>query len=299
MPLDLQVPQSRWGADDEKGAANEVLASVTLAAVALVKQGVIYDLSQPISPASPRMWDMSPYNISMWSHPVVNRYASRAGGATNEAGFSSERVEMDFHTGTHIDALGHCAIGDYFYNRISVESAATNWGLTRVGIEHVPPLVTRGVLIDVRSTRMQELKAGEAISSADLEGAIKAQRSELRPGDIAMVRTGWGPIFKSDPQRYAASESPGLGLDGSAWLVERRVSAIATDTMALEVLPPEQPHTDSPVHQFLLAKSGVYIIENVNLEELASNRIYEFLCLCLPLPLMGATASPLRLVAVV
>jgi kynurenine formamidase len=159
--------------------------------------------------------------------------------------------------------------------------------------------VTRGVLIDARGLRGSDMTAGEAITSAELAAALEAQRVEVRPGDIAFVRTGWAPIYHSDPQRYAASASPGLGLDAAAWLVDKRVAAIGTDTMALEVLPAEQPDTESPVHQYLLAKSGVYIVENVHLEELARTKTYEFLCLCLALPLTGATASPLRLAAVI
>ena len=205
---------------------------------------------------------------------------------------------MDLHTGIHIDALGHVVVGDHFYNQFSVLDGVGNRGLSRLGIENLPPLVARGVLIDVASYRGADLSEGELISAHDLEWSLNRQNVSLRPGDIVLIRTGWSRYYERENPRYVGP-APGIGLTAAEWLTKHRVLMVGSDTMVLEVVPSEMPNAPYPVHQHLLVKSGVYILENANLDQIAGADVYEFLCLCLVPKFKGATASPVRLTALV
>jgi kynurenine formamidase len=234
----------------------------------------------------------------MWSHPIPSRYSLANEGATNEVGFADERVELDLHIGTHIDALGHTSLGDHLYNDIAVRDAATNAGLVKLGVEHIPPMVTRGVLLDVPEALDQTLEAGQVISPDDIKRTLHHHNVAIQSGDIVLIRTGWSRYYGTDNHRYVTTY-PGIGLEAAQWLVEHRIVAIGADTMGLEVRPGEARDIQWPVHQELLTRSGVYIIEQANLEEVARLCAYEFLCLCLPIPFEGATASPVRLTALI
>lgn len=288
-----------WGPDDQRGGANHLTEDVVLSALALARRGRTFDLSQRISPQSPRMPVVqSPYSLCMWSHPLVSRHSiERDRGACNGIGFADERVEMDLHTGTHIDALGHCSDGDVMYNGIPILEAVGNWGLKKLGIENLPPIVTRGILLDVPKAIGRELEPGAPLTPEDLATALGFTGTKMRPGDVVLVRTGWGRYYGVDNQRYLGP-APGIGLDAARWLSQRPIVAVGSDTMVLEVTPSESSEAYSPVHQHLLAQAGVYIIENAWLEEIAEEGVYEFLCLCLAPTFQGATAAPIRLVAV-
>ena len=289
----------RWGAADQLGAANLLEAVVSPATLALAGDGRILDLSQPISHLSPRLDRvMSPYSMCMWSNPVASRHhLEREMGIVNGMGYADERVEFDLHTGTHIDALGHAWIGDRTYNGRTTRDVVTNWGLRELGIEHLPPVVARGVLLDVPAERGRALEPGEVVTVADLEAIVAARGIEIRSGDVVFVRTGWAQYYASDVRAYTAGW-PGIGVAAASWLAERDVAIVGGDTMGLEVYPDEVPTVHSPVHQLLLATCGIYILEQANLDQLAELGIVEFLCLCLAPRFVGGTASPLRLVGV-
>ena len=289
-----------WGVADELGAANELSASIVKDAVNRVTSGRIYDLSEPISAESPRLPVVqSPYSLCLWSNPQTGRAWYRdEQGATNDVSFADERVTLDMHTGTHIDALAHTWIGDRTYNGFRFEQVIGNWGLLRLGIENLPPLVCSGVLLDIAALHGRVLDPGEAITPSDLEAASARQHQELRRGDVVLIRTGWGRYYGSDNERYVG-ESPGIGVSAAQWLTDHGVIAVGADTMALEVYPPEAKGVLYPVHQHLLARTGTYIIEQAALEEIAADEVYRFLCICAAPKFVGATASPIRLTAVV
>lgn len=291
------VPTSRWGSADEAGAANEIGPEQVLNALRLARRGETFDLTQTISVDSPRMSMMSPYSLCMWSHPIASQRALEADGARNGAAFADERVEMDLHIATHIDSLGHCWIGEEGFNRRRMLDAVGNWGLLQLGIENLPPLITRGVLLDVAGVR-GELSPGHVISPDDLEATIREESVAIEPGDLVLVRTGWGRYYSDDKQAYLG-KAPGLGVAAASWLADMRVSVIGTDTMAFEVLPPEDASAPWAVHQELLARRGVYILENAALDAIANARHHTFLCVCFALKFRGGTASPVRLVAIV
>lgn len=291
---------SRWGAADQIGAANLLTPEKRLAALRSVTQGRIFDVSHEIAMNAPYMMpNQTPYLMSLWTNWRDSLRRRRKLGATNEVGVNIERMEMTAHVGTHIDALGHFSIGDRLYNNVSAEEAVTDWGLDRLGIEHAPPMVTRGILLDVASLDGgAHLLPGRVITPEDLQQAAAVAKVTIEPGDIVMIRTGWGQLFGVDNARYVAGE-PGIDVPAARWLTEQGVVAVGSDNMAVEVLPNPNKAISMPVHQHLLVEAGVYIIENLALEELAREKLFEFCFILLATKYKGATGCPVRPIAMI
>lgn len=291
---------SRWGAADQIGAANLLTPEKRLAALRSVTLGRIFDVSHEIAMNAPYMMpNQTPYLMSLWTNWRDSMRRRRALGATNEVGVNIERMEMTAHVGTHIDALGHFSIGGRLYNNVSAEAEVTDWGLNRLGIEHAPPMVTRGILLDVAGLDGgAHLLPGRVITPEDLQQAAAVARVTIEPGDIVMIRTGWGQLFGIDNARYVAGE-PGIDVPAARWLTEQGVVAVGSDNMAVEVLPNPNKAISMPVHQHLLVEAGVYIIENLALEELAKERLSSFCFILLATKYKGATGCPVRPIAMV
>jgi len=291
---------SRWGAADQIGAGNLLTVERRLAALHSVKEGRVYDLSHEIGMGAPYLLpNQTPYLISIWASWRDSIKRRRRTGAQNDAGTNLERVEMTMHVGTHIDALGHFSIGDRLYNGVSAAEAVTDWGLDRLGIEHAPPMITRGVLLDVAGADGgQHLNPGRVVTPDELARAEERAKVSLESGDIALIRTGWGRYFGVDNARYLQGE-PGIDLPGACWLIERGVVAIGCDNMAVEVLPNPAQGISMPVHQHALAEAGVYLIENLALDEVARDNVCSFCFILLATKFRGATGSPVRPVAMV
>ena len=201
------------------------------------------------------------------------------------------------HVGTHIDALGHFSIGDRLYNGLDAAEMVTDWGLDRLGIEHAPPMIARGVLLDVAGLDGgQFLNPGRAVSPDELQRAADTAGVSIEAGDIVLIRTGWGRFFGIDNARYVAGE-PGIDVAAARWLTSRDVVAIGCDNMAVEVLPNPDRGLMMPVHQHVLAEAGVYLIENLALDEIASERLTTFCFILLATKYKGATGCPVRPVA--
>jgi len=237
---------SRWGADDQVGAGNLLTVERRLAALHSVNDGKLYDLSHEIGQNAPFMLpNQTPFLLSMWAswRNSINR--RRRAGATNDAGSNVERAEMTMHVGTHIDALGHFSIGDRLYNGISAAEAVTDWGLDKLGIEHAPPMICRGLLLDLAGfDGGQFLDAGRPISPDDLKRAADAQGVAIAPGDIVLIRTGWGRFFGVENPRYVTGE-PGIDVPAAQWLTRQDVVAIGADNMAVEVMPNPDPQQNA------------------------------------------------------
>ena len=291
---------SRWGASDQIGAANLLTPEKRLEALRSVTQGRIFDVSHEIAMNAPFMMpNQTPYLMSLWTNWRDSMRRRRKMGATNEVGVNIERMEMTAHVGTHIDALGHFSIGNRLYNCNNAEEEVTDWGLNRLGIEHAPPMVTRGVLLDVAHLDGgQRLGAGRVVTPEDLQQAAAAARVTIEPGDIVMIRTGWGQLFGVENPTYVAGE-PGIDVPAARWLTEQGVVAVGCDNMAVEVLPNPDKALSMPVHQHLLVEAGVYIIENLALEELAKEKLSSFCFILLATKYKGATGSPVRPIAMI
>ena len=291
---------SRWGRGDQIGAGNFLTPERRLAAFGLIRTARVYDLSHAISAAAPYMApNQTPFLLSMfasWRDSIKRR---RKLGFTNEAGVNLERMEMTSHVGTHIDALGHFTKGDRLYNDLPAADVVSDWGLDQLGIEHVPPIIARGVLLDVAELDgAPSLSAGRVVTPDDLARAQETAGTELREGDVALIRTGWGRYFGADNARYLEGE-PGIDVPAARWLTSRGVVAIGADNMAVEVLPNPDRRLGMPVHQHALVEAGAYLIENLALDELARDGITQCCFLLLATKFKGATGCPVRPVGIV
>jgi kynurenine formamidase len=291
---------SQWGPSDQVGAGNLLTVEKRLAALASVRQGRIYDISHEIFMGAPYMApNQTPFLMSIfgsWRDTIKRR---RKMGARNDAGTNLERIEMTAHVGTHIDALGHFSNGDMLYNGNAAADVVTDWGLDRLGIEHAPPMITRGLLFDVAgSAGAAHLSPGHTVTPEDLKRAADKGGFAVESGDIAMIRTGWGRYFGIDNARYLEGE-PGIDVAAAKWLIDQGIVAIGADNMAVEVLPNPDKGLLMPVHQFALADCGVYLIENLALEELAVDRVHTACLILLATKIRGATGAPVRPIVVV
>jgi kynurenine formamidase len=203
-------------------------------------------------------------------------------------------LTMMEHTGTHIDALCHQACGLKMFGDVPVEGAETPTGFTKLGIETVPPLLCRGVLLDVAGWKGKApLPPKYSIGADEMKACAAAQGVSVQAGDVLVVRTGYGTLWNDEPAYLNAA---GVAKSGTLWAAEQRVVAVGADNMSWDVNDERDPETGVTLfaHYYLLPQKGIYIIENLNLEQLALDRRYVFGFIGIPLKLMGATGSPIR-----
>lgn len=214
---------------------------------------------------------------------------------------SNELIITGGHVGTHVDALSHVSQDGCLYGGVDAEAGQRGGRHAEHGAERIPPMITRGVLLDVAATRgVEVLEGGHGITAEDLAAAAERAGAEPGRGDVALVRTGWARHF-TDPVAYIGHDSgvPGVTEDGARWLAERGVIATGADTTAYERIPPGTGHRVLPVHRILLVENGIHIIEHLDMEEASRQGLTEFLFVLAPLRIVGGTGSPVRPVAVV
>ncbi|HEV2029257.1 MAG TPA: cyclase family protein [Candidatus Dormibacteraeota bacterium] len=223
-------------------------------------------------------------------------HRQHAPGATEARTGASGLVVMPEHSGTHIDALAHQAENLTLHGGVHVDSTVqTSAGFRVLGIETMATLVTRGVLLDVAGTK--RLPPDHSITVEELGRAETASGVAIHAGDVVLVRTGYGALW-SEPDDYL--RGAGVSAAGSRWLIDKKVSAVGADNMAWDVIGPTDPElgVTLPGHILLLVRAGIPIIENLNLEDLAAAGVHEFVFVCLPLKMRGATGSPVRPIAI-
>ncbi|MGH9146742.1 MAG: cyclase family protein [Vicinamibacterales bacterium] len=275
---------SRWGADDQRGAANRITAAKVLEAKGLITKGTVYQLGRVYEAGMP---------LPATRHFSLHIPQAYVIQSKNEAVYHDEVISGELgQIGTQFDGLGHFGIGELFYNGNRRADFARPGGLTRLGIEHVGAIFTRGVLLDVARLRgVAQLQSGYEITVKDVTDAFQRQRVEIRPGDVVLIHTGWGSLWAKDNARYLGS-APGLGLAAAQLLADEEVTVVGADTSAVEVSPNPDRALAAPVHQLFIARNGIYLHENIATEDLARDEVYEFAYVFAPLRLKGATGSP-------
>ena len=205
---------------------------------------------------------------------------------------------MTYHVGTHVDALGHFSCGEYMHGGLSVDETVGDLGLRDLDAAKIPSMVSRAVLLDVSGLDGGDyLEAGRPVGARDLADVVHNRNVTLKKGDIVILHTGWGRFYGDRRSDYA-TRCPGLSLDGAHYLTDHGVLAIGADTMAVEVMPGVDPEIVMPVHVHTLVERGVFLIENLNTRDLAASGATVFTLMMLPLNLSGATASPVRPLAI-
>jgi kynurenine formamidase len=256
----------------------------------------VYDLEQPRFGGMP----IHPVHRPGYHYALHRRHRDTYHPAEHGPRSAASGVlTMMEHSGTHIDALCHQAIELRLFGGVPTDAAETPAGFTRLGVETVPPLLRRGVLLDVAGWKGQErLPPAYAITADDLTACGSAQGTEVRPGDVLLVRTGYAALWHDEDAYLRAA---GVGKSGTLWAAERGAVAVGADNMAWDAPDERDPETGATLfaHLYLLPQKGVYILENLDLEALARDRRYEFAFIGIPLKLNGATGSPLRPLALV
>jgi kynurenine formamidase len=294
-----------WGKDDEVGALNAMTSATIRAALGLVKEGKVYDLGVPYDRSSFKWPGHSPGEILTFRSPEgVRRQGDfplandRKLNPTRIAWHSSAMFIND-NVATQIDGLGHITTGDdnHWYNGFKEEDWGGNWGIRKCDAVKIPPIITRGVLIDVAGLRkVDALPAHYKITATDLQAALTRQKTTLKPGDSVLIRTGtlryWG-ASGSDHKKVGEHDSAGIDLAAAKWLVEQQGTIlVGSDTSGLEQSPgPTEASTFIPVHRYLLIEQGVHIGEFHNLEDLAREGVYEFCYVCMVNKIRGAAAG--------
>ena len=284
---------NRWGAEDERGALNTIGPDQVRRATALVRTGEVLRLAQLLSSKTP-----VPAHRCGLQHFMARDGGDYAAGAGRPGGFqfAEDSVVMPLHIGTHVDALCHAWYDDKLYNGYLGNSIRSTTGAGRLGVEKMPPIVTRGVLLDLVRLKGRVLANGESINAADLAAAATAAGVEVGRGDAVLLRTGWLEAQKGI-KKVDFNVEPGIDVDGAKWLVERDIAIVGADNFAVEVLPFPEGKV-FPVHQLLIRDYGMPLLEGLMLDPLVASGRFEFLFIASPLPIVGATGSPLAPVAV-
>lgn len=262
-----------------------------------VRAGVrIFDLGRQLTVGMPQ----SPNHPAYW-HSLPRRHGDmvRADGGSA----ANDMITMGTHVGTHIDALSHVSQDGRLHGGIHVEDALQGGRYVQLGAHTIEPMVRRGVLLDVPAAKgVARLDPGYEITVADLESAVDRQGTGIEAGDVVLVRSGWGQHFDSGEKALFMGQSsgvPGVSTAGATWLAGKRIHATGADTIAYECLPQGAGHALLPAHRVLLVEHGIYIIETLDLEQLAREAVHEFVFVLSALPFFGATGSPVRPLAVV
>lgn len=289
-PPDAQRCPSKWGAADQRGAGNHMKPETVLRAVRLIRTGEVFELGRPLKT------DM-PFSTGRRFEMEVKRTNMNAG--SNRRGSNEEIVFTELgQVGTQFDGFTHQTIGDSLYNCVKVADVATRSGFTKLGIEHVGSLVTRGVLIDVAALKgVDMLPDTYPITVDDLQKALARQKLALQAGDAVIVHTGWGRLWDTDGARYLKT-NPGLTTAATEWLAKQDPMLIGTDNGPVGVTPDPDPQLSNPVHQITLVVNGIHLLENLKLDELAGKQIYEFALIVQPLKIQGGTGSTVAPIAV-
>lgn len=297
----IKVAASPWGPDDELGALNHLTPEGSVAILARVDATRTYDLSIDYFVGMPSFQAAGDpgYQLFMSHTPsgtVVDNLNGVGESVNRHVCYSGDVVFMYTHTGTHIDSLNHFGVDGHIYNGFSVDENLGSRGWAKGGAEVIPPIITRGVLLDVaKSHGVECLPDSYAITIEDCMKVLDDAGLKLAAGDVAMVRTG-RMSFWPDGSKVLGNP-PGLSLEAARWLTGQGIAAIAADQECVEVGPSQHEDNWLPGHCHFLAEAGVPMIELVNLEELSRDGVNEFCLIATPIRLRGASGAPLRPIA--
>ncbi|MFN0314327.1 MAG: cyclase family protein [Burkholderiales bacterium] len=289
-PSPEQRCPSKWGASDERGAANHMNPATVLRASRLIKTGEVIELGRVLAPDMPFFGTRRFEIHTKRTGPVM--------GSNKRMG-NEEMVMTELgQVGTQLDMFSHQGIDGLLYNCVKSDDVATRNGFTKLGVEKIGMLYTRGVLIDVAAAKGTEaLEPGYEITVADLQAALSREGLKLEPGDAVLIHSGWSKYWGVDNAKYNGNP-PGIGAPAAEWLAKQDVMLFGADTYGVEVAPNPDKSISLPVHQIALVINGIFLLENMKLDELAAKKVYEFAFVVQPLKMKGGTGSTVAPVAI-
>ena len=283
MPPDDKRCPSRWGAGDQRGSANWMSPETVLRATKLIKTGESFELGAILSPDPKETFINDNRQFNIYTKPAEPEPGKRV---ENEELVVTELGQI----GTQLDAPVHQMWGDEFYNCFKFNDVKGRYGFKKLGVDNIGTLMTRGVLIDVAASKgVDMLDGGYVITEDDLKQALAKEKMTLQPGDAVIINTGWGKLMGKDNVRYAKT-LPGIGIAAGRWLVTQQPMLIGADNCCVEVRPSE-PGNSLPIHSMMLIENGILLLENLVLEKLADEKVYESAFIMQPLKLKGATGA--------
>lgn len=300
---DAQQPwwPSRYGEQDQIGTLNEVTPAAVRTGAGLVRRGEVVDLGRVLDENTPkfpgRYWHQT---VDVSAHLVNVRRpdADNAGWGRNAINWITEVQAGTFQVGTQLDSIGHLQIGDRFYNGWKTLDVVEDWGLNRFGVETIPPIVGRGVVVDLAgASGVEWLDKGTVIGVIDVERALARQGIAIAEGDVVLLHTGWGSLWGKDNSLFLSGE-PGPGLALVEWLYAKRIAALGTDSWSIGPVPGEDPARPFVVPQTMYVKMGLFGFENLATERLIERGISEFLFVNTHGRTRGSTAAVVAPVAV-
>lgn len=271
-PNDHSWYESFYGKSDEIGAANLISNASVLQAVKLVKKGITVPLAVPVSKQLPA-----------FRHRSFNLYNIQPGeqaGTTlgrNKFSFNDELVNAWTGVGTQLNGIGHIGIDNVYYNGNKAQDFVSVEGVKKLGIEKVPPLVARAVVLDMTTYYGQKIvPGGTEFTVSDIQAVLKKQGIRIERGDVVLFNTGWLELIGHDNKQFLETE-PGIGMEAAKWLADQGIIAFGGDTWASEVYPNPKTNEEFPINQFLLAKCGIYNLELIDTRPLVKEGVWEFL----------------------
>lgn len=299
-----QAGVSPWGKSDEIGTLNMMSDQRNLALFSKIKTGKVYDLGVEYFVGMPGFTALGDPAYQFWlTHTprgtVVGDITHQGDEMNRKVSYTGDAISMYTHTGTHIDALAHFGLDGHIWNGYTADEHLSDRGWDKGGAEKIPPLIGKGVLIDVPAYRgVEALPGNYVISLGELQQLIKSQQLQINKGDIVFVRTGVMKYFYSDKEKFM-NNTPGMSMEAIKWLVEEKgVMTLGADNLSVEVMPSGNGKNWLPGHTYLLAEKGVMFIELLYLEELSAAKVKDFLFIGLPLKLRGASGAPMRPIAI-
>ena len=281
---------SKWGAGDERGSANHMKPASVMKAAQLIRTGEVIEIGHVLRNGMPIQSTRS-FHLHT-KRTFMNPQSNQRG--SNEEVVTTELAQV----GTQFDGFSHQTHGDSLYNCFKVSEVASRNGFTKLGIEKVGTLMTRGVMIDVAGLKgVETLPDAYEITVQDLQQALQKQNVTLQAGDAVIINTGWGKLWGKENARYM-SGNPGIGIAASEWLLKQDPMLLGADNGPVEVSPNPDKNISLPLHQLALVVHGVHLLENLKLDELAAKRVYEFAFIMQPLKLQGGTGSTVAPIAV-
>ncbi len=285
---------SRFGPNDEIGNLNHVTQAKTLAASKLVTRGKTYRLGIETNKDTPAF---PPRTFSI----TIVQPGQTAGstlGPTRTT-YNDDIISGWAGIGSQLDGLGHIGVDNLYFNCNKAADFAMTDGLKKLGIEKVPAIATRGVLLDMAGYFNTDIvKEGTAFNRAEIEGAMMRQGvASIEKGDVVLFYTGWTKLIGEDNKRYGSVE-PGLGVEGAKYLASLEVAMVGADTWGVEVIPFEKGAGMFEVHQILLPRNGIYTLENMDTEEMVKDRAWEFLFTLGPSRITGAVQAIVNPIAI-
>lgn len=296
------VGTSPWGDQDEIGRLNMMTAESQARIMAEIEASRVYDLAVEYFVGMPSWQAAGDPHYQFWmTHTprgaVVDNALNMGHDVNQHVSYSGSAFSMYSHTGTHIDMFSHFGLDGKIYNHFLADQHLGDKGWQRSGAETVPPIIARGVLLDLpKAKNMSMLPDNYRITPDDIEAALALQKVKLHPGDVVLIRTGRMQNF-NDAQAYM-NDSPGLGMAAAIYLAEQaQAMIIGADNLSFEAFPSEVSGNYVPVHTYLLTQMGVPILELVDLESLSQAEVYEFAFVAASIKLRGADAAPMRPIA--